>query len=223
MTWNKGWDEIFKKFNWGLYPNEELVRFLKSDLKNNKNIKPYLLEIGCGIGANFFLYHKEGLNSYGIDGSAVAIEKAKKLIKKEKYKVNLKIGDIVTLPYKSDYFDYVIDIECLYSNDEKSTIRILNEVFRVLKPNGKFFSITFGTNTDGYKKGLKIKGERNTFIKGESNVLKKEYELIRYSNKKDIKKIYSKFFISNVNKIIRTKNNGNNIIEEWIIECQKKI
>ena len=221
MVWDKGWDSVFQKNEWGEYPNEELIRFLKSDLKKKSGIGKNLLEIGCGTGANFQLYHKEKFNSFGIDGSKVAINQAKKNIKKQKYKINLNLSDVETLPYDNNFFDYVIDIECLYSNDEKSTQKILSEVYRVLKNNGKFFSLSFGTKTSGYKLGKKLIGDKNTFIDTKTGALRKDYKLIRYMDKKDINRIYQNFKIVSIDEINKTKKNGSIKIQEWIIVCQK--
>ena len=46
---NKTWEKLFKR-DWGKYPPEDLIRFIKR-LKKNTKIKKKLkkiLEIGCG-------------------------------------------------------------------------------------------------------------------------------------------------------------------------------
>ena len=40
--------------------------------------------MGCGTGANLSFFIEEGFNTYGIDGSKIAIKLAKKKLKKEK-------------------------------------------------------------------------------------------------------------------------------------------
>jgi len=222
MVWDKGWDTVFKKNKWGEYPNEELIRFIKSDLKKKTGKNKKLLEIGCGTGSNFQLYHKEQFDSFGIDGSKVALNQAKKMMSKQNIRINLTLGDVEKLPFNENFFDYIVDIECLYSNDERSTKKILNEIHRVLKTNGKFFSISFGTKTSGYKLGKKLKNDRNTYLDTKEGALKKDYKLIRYMDKKDISRIYKNFEIINIDEINRTKNNGSIQIQEWIIVCQKK-
>ncbi len=222
MVWDKGWDILFKKNKWGEYPNEELIRFIKSDLKKKSGKGKNILEIGSGTGSNFLLYDNEKFNTFGIDGSRVAINQAIKIIKNKSFKINLFLGDVEKLPFKSNFFDYVVDVECLYSNDEKSTKRILSEVQRVLKNNGKFFSISFGTKTSGYKLGKKLTGERNTYIDTKKGALKKDYKLIRYMDKKDILRIYKDFNIISIDQTNRTTKNGLIQIQEWVIVCQKK-
>ena len=95
MSWDSGWEIIFKKRDWGTYPSEDLVRFIKSHLKvKGKKI----LEVGCGAGANLWFLYEQGLKVHGIDGSATAVKKAKKLLKFKKAKAKLKIGDIQLPP-----------------------------------------------------------------------------------------------------------------------------
>ena len=74
MSWDNAWENIYKRRDWGRYPNETLVRYLKSNqkLKGKK-----ILEIGCGVGANIWFCSEQGLKTYGIDGSSTAIKKSK--------------------------------------------------------------------------------------------------------------------------------------------------
>ena len=220
MNWNKGWDTLFYKYEWGKYPSEIIIRFIKKSIYNNaKNIN--ILEIGCGTGANLWFFAKEGYNTYGIDGSNTALIKAKKLLTNHKTNANLFKGDIVNLPYEDNFFDIVIDSECLYSNDFESSKIILKEINRVLKNKGSFLSITFGTKTWGYGNGKKYKNEPHTFKKIEKGALKKDYGLVRFIDLKGIKKLYKDFHIEEIEKLTRTINNRRHKIEEWIITCIK--
>ena len=151
----------------------------------------------------------------------MAINQAKKLLKKKFSKINLSLGDVENY-HLEVIFDYVVDIECLYPNDEKSIKIILNEVQRVLKSKGKFLSISFGTKTSGYKLCKKLNGERNTYIDTKKGKPKKDYKLIRYMDKKDILRIYKDFNIISIDQINRTTKNGLIQIQEWVIVCQKK-
>ena len=69
-----------------------VIRFIanKYEKKDKKRLK--ILEVGCGTGANLSFFIEEGFNTYGIDGSKVAIKLAKKKLKKEKKNQNFLLG-----------------------------------------------------------------------------------------------------------------------------------
>ena len=117
MVWDMVWDDVFCKSEWGKYPNESLIRFVAGKYygsPNRKNIK--ILEVGCGPGANLWYLSREGFNAYGVDGSQKAISIARKRFSDEHLMVELQVCDIMKLPYPDNYFDCVVDIECLYAN-----------------------------------------------------------------------------------------------------------
>ena len=219
MSWNKNWDKIFKKYSWGNYPSEDLVRFTATNFKNKNNKK--VLEIGCGTGANLWYFSREKFQTYGIDGSKVALKIAKRKLLKESLNVKLIHGDVSKIPFKNNYFDLIVDVECLYSNNLSDTKNILNEVKRVLKPNGFFYSQSFSNKTWGFKNGEQYKSEKLTMKNTRKGALKKENGIVRYLDLKTIKKIYGIFEIYNIEKSSRTINFMKNLIEEWIIICRK--
>ena len=213
--WNVGWDKIFKKYNWGKYPDLSIVRVLSkfSNLKNKK-----ILEIGMGTAANFSFFSDKKLKIFGIDGSKIALKDAKKIIKKLKIKADITRGDINNLPYKNNYFDYVVDCECLYSNSKKDSKKILSEVNRVLKKNGYFFSKTFAKSSVG--EGLFKKNKKH--ISSKARYIKKGYGVARISTLPEIKKLYSvDFEIKNIELEFRTYNYLKNSIKEWVLTCKK--
>ena len=56
-----------------------------------------------------------------MDGSAVALEKARARLAEEEVEAGLVKGDAMTLPFEDAFFDGVLDIECIYAN---TTFRI---------------------------------------------------------------------------------------------------
>lgn len=107
--------------------------------QNNADKK--VLEIGCGSGANLWMLAKEGFDTYGMDGRPTSLNLAKEHLSK-KWNVNaaLKYGLFDALPYENEMFDVVVDIVSLQHIDVATSRAALEEVFRVLKPGGLFFS-----------------------------------------------------------------------------------
>ena len=219
--WNKGWDEIFSKKDWGRYPDLSVVRFIlgKTRKKIKKN-KIKVLELGCGTGANLGFLAKEGFKTYGIDGSKVALKIAKKKLNKEKLQAKLYLGDVMDLSFfPNKFFDFVIDCECLYANSTKNTKIILKEINRVLKKKGNFFSKTFAKGTYGLKGGS-LKNQKKIIKKG---AFHSGYGLIRLSSVSQIKSLYGKqFSIKSIEHELRTQNQQKNYIKEWILEMVKR-
>lgn len=136
------------------YPNEELMRFLGREygsvsLEQRKNMRA--LEVGCGSGGNLWAISHEGFETYGIDLSEEGIALCRKMMAKWGAKADLKAGDMTNLPYPDQYFDMVLDIFSSYCLQEDDFVRYLDEVSRVLKPGGKYFSYAPSTESDAFK------------------------------------------------------------------------
>ena len=101
------------------------------------------MEIGCGTGANLWYLSKQCFQTYGVDGSSVALAKAKLLLQEHNANSKLIKTDIIKLPFSNEYFDLIIDIECLYSNSFDKSKLILKEINRVLKKKWKIFFFKF--------------------------------------------------------------------------------
>ena len=105
----------------------ELIKKIKNDSK--------ILELGCGQskGLRYLVSHNyiKQENAYGIDQSDVAIE----FLKKKLPKANLEQGDIFSLKFNDDTFDYVLMMEVIEHLEDP--LKVLKEVERVLKPNGE--------------------------------------------------------------------------------------
>ncbi len=220
--WNKGWDNLFDAQEWGKYPSEELIRFIaRKFYKKNDKSSVKILEIGCGTGANIWYLAREGFSAYGLDGSKVALTKAEERLNSENLKFKLIHSDAIKIPFSNNFFDAVIDIECIYANNLESTSKIINEVYRVLKNNGYFFSKTFMTGMSGSDSGIRLEGEENTFLKIDNSPLHNQYGIIRLTSEEEIPKIYGKFQNLNWDYIYRTDNNKKDKIGEWLITCSK--
>lgn len=71
------------------------------------------------------------------DDSAVQIERAKENLKKYP-KVKYSVGKIEFPSYEANFFDTVIIKMGLHENPKEIQIKMVQEVFRILKPGGKF-------------------------------------------------------------------------------------
>lgn len=220
MAWNKVWEKIFQEKEWGKYPAESLIRFIAKNFYQANRDTVKILEIGCGPGGNIWYLAREGFDAYGIDGSPTAIKKAKLRMRQEGVRADFRIGDIVNLPYQNNYFDSVIDAECLYSNSREDVERILNGICRILKPDGLFYSRTFAKGT--YIGNSRKKVGDLEYINISDGPLAGKC-LVRLMGDKHIKALYGKFFkIVSIDKLEFTINNCSIKISEFIVICKKK-
>ncbi len=113
--------------SWYSFMLPELIKKIKNDSK--------ILELGCGQskGLRYLVSHNyiKQENIYGIDQSNVAIE----FLKKKLPKANLEQGNIYSLKFNDDTFDYVLMMEVIEHLEDP--LKALKEVKRVLKPNGE--------------------------------------------------------------------------------------
>ena len=97
-------------------------------LKNSK-----ILEIGCNIGSLLNLLSKSGFTQItGIDIATDAIKYGKNKYPKLKNNLLISKGDMI--PFKDNEFDVVLSFDLL--EHMPNVNNYLNEVHRVLKPNG---------------------------------------------------------------------------------------
>ena len=106
-------------------------------IQDFKPKKGKILEIGCGNSRNLIPFAKLNFQCQAIDFSPKMILEVKKFSAKNNIKINLKLADMTNLPYKNDYFDYILHIASLHNLEkQEDRLKSLQEAYRVIKPNG---------------------------------------------------------------------------------------
>jgi ubiquinone/menaquinone biosynthesis C-methylase UbiE len=221
-SWDATWEKIFSERPWGKYPGESLIRFVAQNFynrnRNRKEIK--ILEVGFGTGANIWYLAKENFSVFGIEGSETGIRIARQRLREEGLEAELVSGDIVQLPYSDNFFDAVIDCECIYCNDLTNTKIIFGEINRVLQPGGKFYSRTFSTDQFIGKEYETVAENEYTNI-STGPLANKGFARLTPQNA--VPAIYgSHFNIISVDTLNATIENGAVKISELIIVLEKK-
>lgn len=103
----------------------------------------HLLELGCGDGCfTTAVAQSFPFKCSGLDIVSQAIDMAKKRAVKAGIQLDLRVGDVLDLPWPDDFFDVIVDghcFHCIVFDDRK---RFLNEAKRVLKSGGLFVVMT---------------------------------------------------------------------------------
>jgi len=129
-------------------PNRIDLETAKKDvrvLKKYVNRDSVVLDIGCGCGRiekTLSYYCRE---IHGVDISSIAIRKARKFVNKSN--AHFHVGDNLKM-FKDDMFDFIFEIATFHHMSREDFYRYLLDVFRVLKPEGRFL-FTFNDLTNG--------------------------------------------------------------------------
>jgi|TARA_B100001059_G_C17762561_1_gene543699 ubiquinone/menaquinone biosynthesis C-methylase UbiE len=113
---------------------EDFYNYLKLNIKDAE-----VLDYGCGIGSvieKIINFNPKKIT--GIDISDVSIEKAKKSLKNFENKVDLLVDNCEKTKFNDSKFDLVYGLGILH---HLQTTECINEIFRILKPNGSLVFI----------------------------------------------------------------------------------
>ena len=222
MTISNGWNSVYKKNlqinNW---PFSELISYTKQFYKLKKS-KFSVLELGCGGGGNIPFFLSLNAEYFGIDGSAIIINKLKK--KYPKLKNNLFSGDFTHEILFTKKFDLIVDRSSLTHNSIMDIKNCLQLIHKKLKTNGKFIGIDwFSTNNFEYRNGNKTSDPftKNNFKTGRW----KGVGNVHFSNKKHLLNLFENFKIEILDEKITTRKIPNNKenFGVWNIVAKKKI
>jgi SAM-dependent methyltransferase len=175
-------------------PREDLKRFLKWLRKEQKiNITDKrILDLGSGTGRNANYLAGLGNSVVGLEISPTAASIAEKRAKELDLEVDYKLQSIGDkYPFQDSDFDLIIDVMSSNSLSEKERDVYLEEVYRVLKPDGFFFVRALSRDGDKNAKNLlKLNPgpERDTYIIKEMGLVERVF------SESDFRTLYSPFF-----------------------------
>jgi ubiquinone/menaquinone biosynthesis C-methylase UbiE len=106
-----------------------------------------VLEVGCGNGANLWAVASEGFATYGIDLAPAGLRLALATLDRRRVRATLVRGDALCLPFREAVFDAAYDVVSLQHLAFEHLRRAYGEVYRVLRPGGRFFSCHMGAAT----------------------------------------------------------------------------
>ncbi len=113
-------------------------------LKNRFGSEMKILDAGCGGGRNLIYFLHNNYNIFGVDQNAEAIEQIRflaKTIYPDLPSENFQTSAVEKMQFPDEHFDAVISSAVLhFATDERHFIKMLAEMWRVLKPNGLFFA-----------------------------------------------------------------------------------
>lgn len=108
-----------------------------------------VLDVGCGAGSNVLYLARMGFESHGVDLSPDAIRAATQRAHEEGLDVDLRVGDVLDLPFPRGRFAGAIDNGCFHTLPVRRRPDYAGELARVLRPGGVFVLSWIGREHTG--------------------------------------------------------------------------
>lgn len=113
----------------------------------------HVLDIGCGTGRLYQLFEDMSIAYVGLDQSKNLL----KFAKKEYPKGRFILGEMTKLPFEDNEFNIIYCIATFHHlPDQKARIKALEEMKRVLKPEGLIVMTNWNLDSDWAKEKLEI-------------------------------------------------------------------
>ncbi|MBA2736773.1 MAG: class I SAM-dependent methyltransferase [Pyrinomonadaceae bacterium] len=113
-------------------------------LKNRFSNEMSILDAGCGGGRNLVYFLRDGCEVFGVDQNPSAIEQVRLIAQELAPNLppeNFQISNVEKMSFPSERFDAVISSAVLhFAANERHFHEMLEEMWRVLKPEGIFFA-----------------------------------------------------------------------------------
>ena len=177
---------------------EQEKKYLGKNITKNSKV----LEVGCGEGRSLKDILPITKNLTGIDNDQKAVDDAKKRFKNYP-SVKIIKAEAKELPFKAEEFDFVICMTT-FANFGKDKFKVLEEMKRTLKKNGRIIISVFNENawetrSKVYKKvGAKIKELKKGRAVFEGGIVSEQF------SKKELEDIFTQVDLK-INDIIKLK------------------
>ena len=103
-----------------------------------------ILDAGCGGGRNLVYFLRSGFDVYGVDSDPRAIDRVRAMaagVAPSTPAEQFRVGDLDSLPWPAGSMDAIVCSAVLhFAADEDHFGRMLQEMWRVLRPGGLFFA-----------------------------------------------------------------------------------
>jgi len=139
------WEMLSKDDKYWNTPDSHIY-YLKERWTEN-GFKSFL-DIGCGLGRHSIYMAKNEFEVFAFDLSKYSVNAVKEKAEEQNLKIDLKVCDMLALPYADNSFDCMLALNVISHTDSIGMKQILKEIYRVLKPNGEIY-FTLGSK-DSY-------------------------------------------------------------------------
>ncbi len=156
--WNNGYWEKNIKDNKIDFLKDNWMEKYSSEIENVECKKA--VDLGCGLGQDSKWLLDKGFDVLSCDISDTALKKLKELLPNSK---TMQLDVKEKLPFEDNSIGLInANLSIHYFNME-DTIKIFDDIYRVLKPNGLFIGRVNSDKNEGYVRDITKKIERNFY------------------------------------------------------------
>lgn len=162
MQKSKAWDWKKEEHPIWLSPSEESYY-----IANRWKAAGYksLIDFGCGLGRHSVFFAQQGFDVSAFDLSKDGVCYLKSWAERENLSIDVKVADMLALPYPDDAFDCLYAFHVISHTDTAGIRKILQEIKRIVKPGGEIFTTLCSKDTWSYKDAGYPKIDENTVRK----------------------------------------------------------
>jgi SAM-dependent methyltransferase len=151
------WETNFrdKQEMWGWEPADSAIDALELFKKYGLN---KILIPGFGYGRNARIFNDQGFKVTGIEISETAIDLAQK-----HFGDSIKVyhGSVGSMPFGQELYDGIFCYSLIHLLNEKERVKLIEDCYNQLKPNGYMVFVAISKMDIRYKKGVEV--SRDTF------------------------------------------------------------
>lgn len=118
-----------------------------------------VLDVGCGNGYVLGKYATEGADVQGIDITETAIDLCRKRFEYQGLRGKFDVANAEELPFPDNTFDCVCSMGVLHHTP--NTQRAVDQIYRVLKPGGRFITMFYYRDSLMYRWAFAIRAENS--------------------------------------------------------------
>jgi ubiquinone/menaquinone biosynthesis C-methylase UbiE len=111
-----------------------------------------ILDVGCGTGilCSRLAQASNGVMVYGLDAGSRMIKAADKKVQRHYHQAEYRVGTVTRLPYSEGHCDVVVSCLLFHLLQDTEKELALREIFRILKPGGRYVCAEFETVPVGF-------------------------------------------------------------------------
>lgn len=187
VKWEKEWDKIYKEQGEVQFDILPTVKVAVDIFKKNKCNS--IMDLGCGTGRHTIYLAEHGFKVHATDISEHGLEITKAKAKKLNLNnIEFKQHDMRCIPFENNSLDGILCVWTTGHGTLEDACNNVNEIYRILKPNGIVVIDYVSIEDVNYGKGTEV--AKDTFtnnIEGEENIPH------HYSSIKELTELYSNF------------------------------